>query len=341
MPNELFTLCKKLLQTLTVVCFVLLTNKMYAQTGTITAIAGLHGSPGGAFGIGDGRIADSALFFVITAVCVDTSGDIFLADAGHFRIRKISAATGLVSTIAGNGIHGDSCNGCYGPAAKIGAISGMCLDKNGNVFIVDANAYKIKKINITTGVISTVGGNGSPGISGDGGPATLAALGSLPGGVTVDKIGNIYFSTSENTIRKIDTSGIIHEFAGVGVGIGGGFGGDGGPALSATFSLPKNLASDKSGNIYVADVYNARIRKIDTTGIINTVAGNSFEYYHSNLEGYDYISYDIGQPAINSRILDVSELFIDSAYNIYFSAGSCIKKINAQTGIITEIAGDE
>jgi sugar lactone lactonase YvrE len=154
----------------------------------------------------------------------------------------------------------------------------------------------------TSGIITTVAGNGAPGISGDGGPATEAAIGR-PSGLVFDHNGNLYFSDSDNhRVRKIDANGVISTFAGAGQG----FGGDGGPATLALLNSPADLASDAAGNIYIADSGNGRIRRVGRDGIIQTLAGG----------GPPSATGD-GIPAISAYLRTPTGVALDSTFNIY------------------------
>ncbi len=212
-----------------------------------------------------------------SAIAVDAAGNVyFLQD---YRIRKISAATGIVSTIAGTGSAGFSGDG--GPATSAqfdcslisGQYGGLYSDPIGNIYLADYNNNRIRKINAATHIITTVAGGGTGGL-GDGGPATNATVGA-PHAVTFDAPGNMYIAGGDYRVRKVNTSGIINTVAGTGIGVIG-FSGDGGPALSADLGSDVfDLKVDGSGILYINDWSNHRIRKVEAaTGIITTVAGN-------------------------------------------------------------------
>jgi hypothetical protein len=259
-------------------------------TGTITTVAGSERGYGG-----DGGPATEANLSGPRGIAVDSSGNIYIADTGNLRVRKVDT-TGTITTVAGNGESGLSGyggpsigtneegdpdtegNGDGGPAteAKLSGPHGVVVDSSGYLYIVDYQDHCVRKVD-TTGIITTLAGNGESGYSGDGGPATEAKL-SGPCGIAADLSGNIYIGdTFNNRIRKVDTTGIITTVAGNGEY---GYSGDGGPATEAKLSGPYGVAVDPSGNIYIGDTSNNRIRKVDTTGIIATVAGNG-EYGYS------------------------------------------------------------
>jgi sugar lactone lactonase YvrE len=225
--------------------------------GTISTIAG-NGTRGYS---GDGGAATAAELAYPIGVAVDSSGEVYIADMYNHRIRRVSA-TGVISTIAGNGSWGFSGDGGPATAANFNSPYGIALDNSGNIYITDAGNNRIRKIN-PAGIISTIAGDGSGGYSGDGGPATAAAL-TFPAGIDVAG-GNIYISDYNNQrIRKIDALGIISTVAGNGTR---GYSGDGGPATAAEIAYPIGVALDGTGNLYIADASNGRIRKVDPSGL--------------------------------------------------------------------------
>ena len=169
--------------------------------------------------------------------------------------------------------------GIYGitarrPPAWLRSPSGVAVDGAGNLFIADTDNHRIRKVD-SAGVITTVAGTGKWGFSGDGGPAVNAMLG-VPEGVAVDGAGNLFIADrGNNRIRKVDASGTITTIAGSGETgfFGGGFSGDGGPAVNAMLGVPEGVAVDGAGNLFIADKGNDRIRKVDAAGVITTVAG--------------------------------------------------------------------
>ncbi|MFT3823074.1 MAG: gliding motility-associated C-terminal domain-containing protein [Chitinophagaceae bacterium] len=246
-------------------------RKVNGTTGIITAFAGSD-SYGYA---GDGGQATQALFKFVFAICGDDAGNIYATEYSGHRIRKINVATGIVTTIAGTGTSGYSGDG--GPAinAQINTPHGIYVDKQGNIYFADFANQRIRKIAAGTGIITTVGGNGSSSHSGDNGLAINAGI-PYPVDVCTDAAGNIFFTevNGSNTcrIRKIDiATGIITTIAGTNVY---GHSGDGGLAVNANLFDPHSVCIDAAGNIYVSQYDDGRIRKIDAaTGIINTIAG--------------------------------------------------------------------
>ncbi len=240
-------------------------------SGVISTFAGT-----GALGFsGDGGPASMARLYAPYSLAINARQEIFVLDRFNQRIRKISTS-GIITTFAGNGSAGFSGDGGLATAAKINNATGICLDVAGNMYVADLDNQRIRKIN-TSGNISTVAGTGSAGFSGDGGAATSATMNGPMGVVAVS--GNIYFSDcNNNRIRKISATGVISTFS----GSGSGFSGDGGPASAAHLSGPTGMSVDTLGNIFWAERDNHRIRKVDTAGIISTVAGNSNKTYNGD-----------------------------------------------------------
>jgi len=261
------------------------------------------GGNGGAGASGDGGQATSASFSDVLGVAVDAAGNIYVADSSNRKVRKISAA-GIVTTIAGIGVEAFSGDGGLAVSAALGRPVALTLDAAGNLYIADATNQRIRRID-TRGIITTIAGNGVDAFAGDGGAAASASLG-FPLGVAVDKSGNVYVADADNNrIRKISTTGIITTIAGTG---SGGFAGDGGLATSATLNIPSDVAVDSAGNIYIADSGNNRIRKINGSGVISTVAGASTNGFTG----------DGGSPA-QANLDHPWGLAIDGADNIYIA----------------------
>jgi len=184
-------------------------------------------------------------------------------------IFPVIAHAQTITTVAGNGTAGYSGDGAAATVAQLSEPNASFADAKGNLYIADYGNNVIRKVS-TSGIITTIAGTGTAGYSGDGGPASMAKLHN-PNGVIQDDIGNIYFCDySNHCVRKIDTSGTITTIAGTGIS---GYNGDSIAATSAKLSYPITLAFDHSGNMYIADASNHRIRKVNTLGIISTIAG--------------------------------------------------------------------
>jgi sugar lactone lactonase YvrE len=309
-------------------------RKVDAGTGIITTVAG-----GGidSYSLGDGGQADSAELNYPSGVALDKIGNIYIAELYSYRIRKVTVATGIITTVAGNGISGFSGDGGQADTAELDLPIDVKLDGNGNIYIVDLYNQRIRKVTASTGVISTVAGNGTKGYSGDGGPADSAELND-PVVIALDSSGNIYIADFyNNRVRRVDAAtGIITTIAGNGYGAGtssgGGYSGDGGPADSAELFNPDGVALDGRGNVYIADVNNNRIRKVDAgTGIITTITGN----------GTQYLNAGDGGPATSAELYNPLSVALDSSGNIYIAdfSNRRIQKVTVATGIITTVAG--
>jgi uncharacterized protein (TIGR03437 family) len=264
----------------------------------------------------------------------DASGNLYFTDrasgAGGARVRKVSTS-GIITTIAGGGPP-------YAPATNLAINSslynpgGIAVDRAGNVYFTHDNAggplvYKVD----ASGLITVVVGNGNGGFTGDGGPATSAELASGLRGLTIDSAGNLYIAdTGNNRVRKVNTSGIITTVAGNGTQ---GFSGDGGPATLAQLKSPNALVVDAAGNLYIADTGNFRIRKVDLSGTITTVAGNGSGQFGG-------FSGD-GGPATSAQLSAPSGVAVDGAGRIFIgdTANMVIRLVDT-SGIITTVAGN-
>ena len=278
---------------------------------------------------GDGGQATSSQLNNPAAVAVDASGNIYIADTRNYVIRMVAKSTGIITTVAGNGQYGYNGDGGQATLAQLKYPVGVAIDACGNIYIADPESCRIRKVKKSTGIISTVAGNGRNGNEGGGGLATSASL-AWPQGIAVDVSGNIYIAdTSNRSIFKVTKStGIITTVAGNGQY---GYSGNGGQATSAVIGSPVSVAVDASGNIYIADYYNYRIRKVTkSTGIITTVAGN----------GQKGFGGDGGQATL-AQFNDPRGIAVDSSGNIYIaeSDSNIARVVSKSTGIISTVAG--
>ncbi|MEK7408729.1 MAG: hypothetical protein AAB225_26995 [Acidobacteriota bacterium] len=299
----------------------LVTAALCPAQGIITTIAGTGvGTTSG----GDGGSALNARLSA-AAVTVDTAGNIYLVDQ-NARIRKVTASTGIITSMAGTGNSGYSGDGGLALSAELWPGDGIAVDQAGNVYFSDPTTSRIRKITVADGRISTVAGNGNLGFSGDGGQATQAMI-DTPKGLAIDQNGNLYIADQfNNRIRKVSAAGIITTI--VGLPNNNTFSGDGGLAVNASLNTPMGVAVDSAGNVYISDTGNVRVRKIDTAGIITTIAGN----------GTRGFSGDGGQ-ALNAAMDHPNGTAVDERGNVYFKGSDArVRKVDA-AGIISTAAG--
>ena len=268
---------------------------------------------------GDGGQATAAHLNVPYATSLDNDGNVIIVDAGNHAIRKIIAATGIITTIAGGGPGwvGYSGDGSSAENALMWNPQSIAIDTAGNLYIADTQNNVVRMISRSTGVISTIAGLGpeKPGYSGDNGLAIAASLNN-PQGVAVDREGSIYISDNGNHVVRKISGGIISTIAGTGAT---GYSGDGGPALNATFSTLKGLATDNQNNLYIADAANNVIRMIEiTTGNIFTVAGDGTVGYSGD-----------GGVANKASLSNPLSIAIDDQNNLYIADtdNSVIRKV--------------
>ncbi len=288
------------------------------SSGIITTVA-----RGDLNSAGDGGPATAALLDEPSEVAVDGRGNLYIVDTEDERIRKVNSA-GVITTVAGTGTAGFSGDDGPATAAQLETPVDVAVDGRGNLYIADAENFRIRKVD-SAGIITTVAGVGTQGFSGDGGPATAAQF-NRPIGVALDRAGNLYIADASIRIRKVDSAGVITTFAGSGTR---GFGGDGGPATAAQIDSPRDVVLDTAGNLYIADANNHRIRKVDSSGVITTVAGTGTAGF-----GVD------GGPATGTLINEPQDVAVDRAGNLYIAERVVhrIRKVGTN-GLIATIAG--
>ena len=281
------------------------------STGTITTIAGT-GESGFS---GDGGSAVEAQLHSPHGVEVDRTGNIYIADSGNNRIRKVDSM-GTITTIAGSGERGFSGDG--GPAVEAGLTgpSDVAVDGGGNGYIAQPWNVRVRRVD-STGTITTIaGGDGL--VLGDGGPAVEARLSNLQG-VAVDGGGNVYIAdTTSRRIRKVDSTGMITTIAGGGTSYA-----DSGPAVEARLVRPFGVAVDEGGNVYITDAGDRRVRRIDSTGTITTIAGAGTEGFSGD-----------GGPAVEARLSGPWGVAVDGGGNVYIadSSNRRIRKLTPSGG---------
>jgi uncharacterized protein (TIGR03437 family) len=292
-------------------------------TFTISTVAG-NGTAGFS---GDGGPAASAEMNSPYMAAVDPAGNLYIADFNNNRIRKVTPA-GVISTFAGTGAAGFGGDGGPATSAKLYMPSSVFFDNAGNLFIADQFNGRVRKVT-PAGIISTVAGPGPyQGYCGDGGPATSACLNGPIDAVT-DASGNLYIAEFDsNAIRKVNTNGIISTVAGGNVTAG--YAGDGGPATAASLSGPTGVAVSTTGDVFIGDGGNDRIRKV-TNGVITTFAGTGKAGFSGD-----------GGPAPAAQLNFPGRIRLDAAGNLYFADGrnNRIRLVLAANGTISTVAGN-
>ena len=291
-------------------------------TAKASTVAGT-GSTGYA---GNNGAATSATFAAPSAVAYDSKGDLFIADTNNNVIREVSAS-GVVTTVAGDGVQGFSGDGGPATSAELNTPTGIAIGPNGGLYIADSQNNRIRKV--SNGIITTVAGNGTAGYSGDGGAATNAEL-DLPSAVAVGPSGNLFIADTDNQrIREVSTSGAITTVAGDGVQ---GFGGDGGPAISAELDTPTGVAVNSTGDIFIADTNNNRIREV-SNGTITTVAGSGPVTFSGGYSGN-------GGSATAAQLAKPTGVAIGPNGNIYIADTNNNRLREVGNGTISTVAGN-
>ena len=322
MKNKIITLCS-MIGLLWVVAMPM--QAQAAQTSGITTVAG-----GGSQTV-DGVDALLSSLSQPSAVTTDSYGNIYISDLGHRKIRKVDYATGVITTIAGTGIAGNTGDG--GPAilARIANVSSIDIAPNGDVYFADKFTHVIRKITVATGIISTVAGQAYfSGNTGDYGSGTLAKL-NAPEDIAWNNAGTFLYvaDTGNNRIRRIDVNGVIGPVSDA-TGVAG-YAGDGSVVGFAKFNKPTKIAFDKNNNYYIVDSLNYRIRKVDSFATaVSTIAGTGVQVNPSTGDGAD---------ATLAGLNVLSGVAVDSYSNVYITDGNTLRKIDGTTGMITTVVG--
>jgi sugar lactone lactonase YvrE len=279
---------------------------------------------------GDGGAATSSPLFLPQGVVEDAGGNLLISDTSNNRVRRVDAGTGAITTIAGTGTPGFSGDGGLAVNASLNSPAALVLDGAGDVFFADAGNSCIRRIDASTGVITTVAGvGGVQGHSGDLGLATAALL-SLPEGLAMTARGDLYISdTGNDVVRRVDAAtGIVTTVAGTGAG---GYNGDGVAATSTTLNEPWGIALGMDGTLWIADLSNNRVRKVALSGMISTAAGTGNAAFSGD-----------GSAAVSAELNAPAAVAVDPAGNVYVgdSGNNRVREVNAATGIIATVAGN-
>ncbi len=296
--------------------------RMWTPEGGLSTIAGI----GIAGYCGDGGPATAACLNYPYYVALDGAGNLYVAEKYGHRVRRVALASGMITTIAGTGEGGYSGDG--GPAAKaqLNHATGLAFDPDGNLYIADMFNHRIRKVS-RDGTIRTVAGTGEPGFSGDGGPAGAARL-AYPTEIAFDRHGNLYIADYSNArIRRVSPDGTIHTVAGNGRE---GFSGDGGPAVEASLYLPWSVTAGPDDAIYIGDGGNNRVRRVDSRGVISTVAGTGEAGFSGD-----------GGPALRARLSFPMSTMADAAGNLLVvdSGNDLLRRIDPAGNITTVLGG--
>ncbi|WP_327096108.1 hypothetical protein OIE68_40220 [Nocardia vinacea] len=290
--------------------------------GAITTVAGTDASGYN----GDNQPAINAELNSPSGVAVDGAGNLYIADTNNNRVRRVDHATGRITTVAGTGTNGY--NGDNQPAINAGlGPFDVAVDGAGNLYIADLVNQRVRRVD-PAGVITTVAGTGTAGYNGDNQPAINAKL-NEPNGVAVDGAGNLYIADLINQrVRRVDhATGVITTVAGTGTQ---GYNGDNQPAIHAELYLPRNVAVDGAGNLYIGDEVNDRVRRVDPAGVITTVAGCGTQGYNGD-----------NQPAISTILDGPCGVAVEGAGNLYIAdrGDQRARRVDHATGRITTVAG--
>ena len=295
--------------------------RLTVTSGIITTVAGT-----GSFNFsGDGGVATAATLRSPSGLAFDTSGNLFILDAGNQRVRRVDTSTGIITTVAGNGVSGFAGDGGPATSASINGALGIAVGAPGNLFIADSNNNRVRKVSLSTGVITTVAGTGAVSFNGDGGQAAAGTLND-PTSVAVDSSGALFIADySHGRIRRVDaSSGVITTVAG-----GGTAPGDGGSATGAQLNGPRGLTFDGSGNLFIAEASSNRIRKVAAgTQVITTVDGGG--------------SPSEGSTAANAILEVPGGLAVGPQGNVFIAVTDThrIRRVDRTTGTITTVAGN-
>jgi Tfp pilus assembly protein PilX len=289
-------------------------------TGVITTVVGT-GTAGSA---GDGGAATLAQLDGPQDVFVASNGDLYIADTGSRKVRKVTAATGVISTVIGDGTNGNTGDGGAATLARLNSPRSVVVAANGDIYVSDRPNDRVRKVTAATGIITAYAGTGTQGYTGDGGAASAARL-RTPEGMTLDSNGDLYIAdTGNDVIRKVTAAtGVITTFAGT----TNGFAGDGGPATAARLDTPEAVDLGPLGDLFIVDTGNRRVRRVQAgTGTITTVAGTGTSGFSGD-----------GGPATAARFTTIGGITVSST-GVYYVADRGNDRIRKITGLVAVVA---
>ncbi len=297
-------------------------REVNAVTHVITTVAG----DGGTDSSGDNGPATAAAVATPTAIAVDSAGDLFIAEGFFNVIREVNAVSQVITTIAGTGAYGYGGDNGPATAAVLDGPFDIALDSAGDLFIADSANNRIREINAVNQVITTVAGTGSPGYSGNNGPATAATL-HAPESIALDSGGDLFIAdTSNHVIREVNAvNQMITTVAGNGSEDNTGFAGNGGKATAAALGYPTGLAVDSAGDLFIADTFNNVIREVNAgSQVITTIAGTGSQNYAGN-----------NGPATAAGLDEPSGLALDSAGDLFIAdqSNNAIREVTPGSGV--------
>jgi sugar lactone lactonase YvrE len=304
-------------------------REVAVSTGKIkTIVGGGSGCTGQTDSIGDGCAAISAELNFPVSVALDGAGNLYVVDQLNQRVREVAASTGVITTVAGIGTAGYSGDGSLAISAELSSPTGLAVTAAGDLYIADSVNARVRKVTASSGLISTVAGNGTPGYSGNNGAATSAQLNN-PAGVALDSSGNLYIADFANAVvRKVTVStGVITTVAGNAIQ---GFSGDNGAAISAQLNDPTAMTLDASGNLFIADAGNDRVRIVTASnGVITTVVGGGTSGSVCSTGQTETDTVGDGCTATAAELNNPAGLALDSSGSLYIAdvANNRIRKV--------------
>lgn len=278
-----------------------------------------------------GAYLGSGMYGYPTALAVDAAGSLYIGDGNNYRLRKVDAKSGIITTIAGTGVQGYTGDGGPATAAELGSIASLAVDNAGDVYFTDTHDFVIRRIDALSGIITTIAGTGTSGFTADGGFAATSNIN--PGSIALDTLGNLYL-VDDIVVRKIDAkTGLLTTVAGR-EAAGTGYSGDGGPAIDAQFGSGVDIAVDWGGNLYISDIQNSAVRVVNAvSGIVNSIVGATGTGCNNSAAGAPCGD---GGLAPNAYLSDQAGIALDPQGNLYIAdtGDSVIRQVSPSPATI-------